>query len=1025
MKKWMVFNQSTIGVLLACVSLILCWGTVLAGVTGKVAGTVKDAAAGQPLIGANMVLVGTSLGAVTDPSGHYFIVNIPPGIYSLKASMMGFAAETRTEIRVNADRTVTVNFSLNAAHIEGEAVTVTAEREIVPMDISASQIVADIQEIKRVPLVNNVMQYINLQAGIENNLIRGGGLNQTGFMMDGLMMVDNRANKPMVSLNLSSVKELTIIKGGFNPEYGNVRSGLINVITKEGDPKAYHGSADFRLSPAHLKHSGVSLFNPDNYYLRPYLDPAVMWEGTANGSWNEETKAKYPQFPGWDAYASLLAMDDDPKNDLTPEQARDLFLWQHRAEGSGKLGQKEGRYGDKPDWNVDASFGGPIPLVGKHLGDLSFFASYRLNKEMFGLPTSRDYFAEDNGFFKLTSRITPNIKLGIEGTYGETRTVAAAVDNLQNVAEPGAIDYVQSGEDIFYTELVTTDAYAHRGGANLYWPSSLAPYHIYRTMQGITLDHVLSPSTFYNLRITNFSVRNFCSGPGYGRDTTTVRYFGNTPVDHQPYGFWWEGGYKQMADGMLYSAIGAGARDWSKVHTFNVQFDLTSQIDKYNQTKTGFVFNYDDLDTHYEKVSQYCPGDSWVNKWRFYPYRVGAYVQDKLEFQGMIANFGFRMDYNEPNCKWFTVDRYSPYFAKQYKDDFTKLAPAKKSKGHIKISPRLGVSHPISANAKLYFNYGHFYQMPNAADMYQINYGISSQGILFLGNPSAFLPKTVAYELGFEYNIADMFLVHLAGYYKDVADETGAVTYTNIDQSVNYSTVENTHYSDTRGFELRVTKNFGRWIIGWVNYNYMVTTNGYVGREFYYQDPAAQRLSGLRNPYQEVPHPQPYVRANVTVTIPSDLWPKIGDMNPLGDLEVGTLFMWKSGRYETWDPLNTYQFKENLHWKAEYNFDLRVSKRIKIGNLNYSLFADVQNLLNTKYLNETGFANGSDRRMYMESLHLPQYKGAAYQARGYTPGNDTPGDLKSKDKPYINMPDREFLTYLNPRSVVFGLTLDF
>ena len=110
---------------------------------------------------------------------------------------------------------------------------------------------------------------------------------------------------------------MNIIKGGFNAEYGNVRSGLINVVTKEGDVR-YGGSVDFRIRPAQLKHSGPSMFSPDNFYLRPYLDPAVMWEGTNSGGWDEETQRQYPGFEGWDALSSRLLADDNPSNDLTP-----------------------------------------------------------------------------------------------------------------------------------------------------------------------------------------------------------------------------------------------------------------------------------------------------------------------------------------------------------------------------------------------------------------------------------------------------------------------------------------------------------------------------------------------------------------------------------------------------------------------------------------------------------------------------------------------------------------------------------
>jgi outer membrane receptor protein involved in Fe transport len=263
-------------------------------------------------------------------------------------------------------------------------------------------------------------------------------------------------------------------------------------------------------------------------------------------------------------------------------------------------------------------------------------------------------------------------------------------------------------------------------------------------MQGLSFDHVLSPSTFYNIRLSHVLIKNDCAHNVTLRDKTPVRKFGNVWVDETPYGAIQSPGQVevQMADGMFSTAHCAGAIDLSKVNTLNAKFDLTSQVDRYNQLKTGFILVYDDLNTHYEHVRWESMMDNWQIKWSESPYRMGAYVQDKLEFEGMIANFGVRMDYNQPNGDFFSVgdDRYSKYFKKAYKAVFLEVAPRDPAKSHIKISPRLGISHPISENAKLYFNYGHFYSMPTSDSMYRIQYGQVYQGVIYLGNPSSNLP---------------------------------------------------------------------------------------------------------------------------------------------------------------------------------------------------------------------------------------------------------------------------------------------
>jgi len=205
----------------------------------------------------------------------------------------------------------------------------------------------------------------------------------------------------------------------------------------------------------------------------------------------------------------------------------------------------------------------------------------------------------------------------------------------------------------------------------------------------------------------------------------------------------------------------------------------------------------------------------------------------------------------------------------------------------------------------------------------------------------------------------------------------------------------------------------------------MVQTSGYIGRQHYYEDERDQKIYGLQNPYQERPLARPVARAAVNFRTPIDWGPKVAAINPFGDLRVSLLFDWKAGRYETWDPLETYELRDNIQWKAEYFWDARFSKRVQLGKYNLVLFADIENLFNRKYLRSQGFENSSDKEYYFESLHLPMYEGEDYKAAGWVGGNDKPGDVKSDDKPYIDMPNRDFLRYLDERAIYFGLKIDF
>ncbi len=998
------------------VLILLPISLILSQTTGKISGTVTDAETGEPLPGVNIVLEGTDQGAATDETGHYFIVNVDPGRYSLTASMIGYQRVTKTDVLVSVNHTTPVNFSLRTEAIAGEAVTVEAEREIIKMDESASTVSVTSEEIEEVATVTTVEEYLNTRAGVEGMSVRGGSVDETQFLIDGLTVVDNRRNQPVVMVNLSAVQELNIVKGGFNAEYGNVRSGLINVITKEGNPNRYSASVDFRYSPPHLKHGGVPITDHRNWFVRSFLDPDVAFVGT--DAWPEDMQKTYPTFKGWDKVAEELNSNESTIDDRTAEESRDLFIWRQGLEGAEELGGQELKYAHKPDWKVDGSFGGPVPIVGQSLGDLSFFLSHRSDWQLYALPVSpgREYYKEKNTSLKLTSRLSSALKVTLEGAYGEV--------NALERARGGA-------KSIIYGKRLETPG----TNTDMYVPAANPPVDTYRSLAGISMEHVLSANTFYNLDIAYLQVNDVCHGWHHLRDTTTVRYFGNTPVDEAPYGYWWQ----ELPRGwpMLFPLhIPELELDNSNVNTLNLRFDLTSQVNRNNQLKIGWTVNYDAIT---EKVNQVKPGHGfigdygkdWVTgvplrEWHQEPYRIGAYIQNKLEFEGMIANFGIRLDYSNPNSEWFEVGTYSKYFSGAYHDTFKEEAPKEPTEDRLKISPRLGISHPISENAKMYFNYGHFYSMPGSGEMYRIRYRPPRPDeISHLGNPNLDLPRTVAYELGFDFNVGQMFKVQLAGYYKDIGDQIGPVGYTNFGGSVDYTTYNNSNYQDTRGAEIRIEKRYGQWVRGWINYDYRVTTSGYVGRRQYYEDPRRQRLYGLHNPYQERPLARPIARAFIQIGAPVEWGPRLGGIPVLGDLNLSWLFYYRSGEYETWDPLETYELKDNIHWRGEYNVDAKLTKRFRIGQYVFSIFADVRNIFNIKTIDQLGFSDSDDKRDYLESLHLPMYDGPEYEERGLVAGNDRPGDMKSEDKPYINMPDREFLTYLNPRTAFFGFRFQF
>jgi len=220
---------------------IFYFTNLYSGITGKISGKVVDKVTNEPLVGANVIIQGTNLGAATDNNGDFTILRVPPGIYTVTAMYMGYSKVNINKVRVRIDQTTRLNFQMPQTAVAGKNVTIVAKKEVVKKDVTSSVAVVSADEVKRLPM-NDVESLVGLQAGVEEDLsIRGGDADQALFQIDGLTMRDSRNNRPITGIALSAVKEISVERGGFNAEYGQVRSGIINVVTKEGGEK-YQGT---------------------------------------------------------------------------------------------------------------------------------------------------------------------------------------------------------------------------------------------------------------------------------------------------------------------------------------------------------------------------------------------------------------------------------------------------------------------------------------------------------------------------------------------------------------------------------------------------------------------------------------------------------------------------------------------------------------------------------------------------------------------------------------------------------------
>ncbi|RLB04851.1 MAG: TonB-dependent receptor, partial [Deltaproteobacteria bacterium] len=168
---------------------------VQAGITGKIVGTVVEADTQEPLPGVNIIVEGTTLGAASDIHGYFAILNVPPGIYTVTASMIGFKRTQVTGVRVSIGLTTTVNFKLESTVVGiDKVITIVAERPLIRKDLTSTSAVIGADEVAKLP-AEGFQQVLQLQAGVvKGNYgdihIRGGRASEVAYMVDGISVSD-------------------------------------------------------------------------------------------------------------------------------------------------------------------------------------------------------------------------------------------------------------------------------------------------------------------------------------------------------------------------------------------------------------------------------------------------------------------------------------------------------------------------------------------------------------------------------------------------------------------------------------------------------------------------------------------------------------------------------------------------------------------------------------------------------------------------------------------------------------------
>jgi outer membrane receptor protein involved in Fe transport len=877
--------------------------------TGKISGKVTDAKTREPLVGVNILVTGTRMGGVTDVQGDYFVANVPPGIYTLKASQVGYKDLLIKDLRVRVDATTELKIVMEQTVLDiGEEVVITAQRPPVQKDNTAARVYVESSEIQNMPAATIGDVAITLPSVDVNNgqiTVRGGGLTEVSFLIDGARARNPNSQTPYTNLNLSSVQELEVITGPYSAEFGEARSGVFNVITKEGSEK-YRLYFEGRYGPPGVKHWGPSLYD-ENY----------------TGYW-ENTHARHLQW--WIDYPDEWVdpsgrFGKDPLCAWTPEQAYENYMATH---------QPLTNYTKQPSYSGELSLGGPFPGV----DNFTFFVSgrYRVEPPLMG-NSYRDKGQFFDGTAKLAYQLDPKTKLTLSGFLGTEETSWG----------------IGGGPDYFWAGNYGIDSrYAYYDWAGL--PTTQTDG------QTLKMTRVIDQSTMFEVKIARVYARR------------QVDVFPNDPLGWEANGAttdYLRAGIKG-ADGnrIGYNTTGYYDRYNDKNTDLTGTAYYSNQVTKNVLVKTGGEFTYYILE-HFNQAKPPDRRDSST----YNPYQGAVYAQAKLEFSGFIMNAGVRYDFYNPNDLVY-LDLFNPLTGPTEKTKpFTQFSPRLGISHPIDEYTVLHFSYGHFFQRTNFFDYGEGNSPGDQRGNLTTFIVDGTTDPWVLGNRNVRPEKTVSYELGIERNFFQVFVLGVTAYYKDIRNTLRTISVQS--PTLRYTTNGNADYADVRGFEISLRKQASResWGTTW-GYANFTTQVGIYGQS---GDPYAITPSGGTPPSKvgdQIDHNDPRLKLGVYYETPSSLNFLGGALERLSisvdyqmvfanDLKPDDFFQFEGQKYIRPPDQNT-----NLKIRKDILFG---NDLLRLG-----IYVEVRNVFNNKWLDfstQSIFytASPEDQRTFVES----------------------------------------------------------
>lgn len=258
--------------------LILIFGVFAAPLSaqrpvGSLRGELTDARSGEPLLGANVLLVNTTTGAATDLYGVFLITDIPAGVYSVRFQSLGYESFIASDVIIRSQRQTDLRISLNPSVVTGQEVVVTGGYFKADRANPISAASFNPEELRRSPgSGQELARVLSVLPGVvargevsQDILVRGGSPSENGFYIDNIPMPGvahfqspgGSSNGPIGIVNTELIGDVTFYTGGFSASYGDRTSAIGEIWYREGTRDRFAGDLTMSLGGA-----GITLEGP-------------------------------------------------------------------------------------------------------------------------------------------------------------------------------------------------------------------------------------------------------------------------------------------------------------------------------------------------------------------------------------------------------------------------------------------------------------------------------------------------------------------------------------------------------------------------------------------------------------------------------------------------------------------------------------------------------------------------------------------------------------------------------------------